>query len=162
GSNNATVTVGKGIRVTGAVVGRTIKLRKEAMPDSLFCLLLKGGSGTLFCQAVTLPVVSVVQLPPVQVIPGTTTVKVPQKGSTSPIPAGAYGDLRIGSRAVLVLAGGSYVFKSIKVNSRGQLLCAAPCQVGVANTVKVKSKAVLGGTSGTRAEAVRVNVAKTS
>jgi hypothetical protein len=89
-------------------------------------------------------------------------VKVPKKGSTSPAPAGAYGDLRIGSQATLVLAGGSYVFKSIRVNSRGQLLCADTCQIGVAGTVKIQSNGMLGGTNGTRAEAIRVSVAKTS
>jgi hypothetical protein len=162
GSNNATTTVGKNVRVTGAVVGRTIKLRQGALPESLFCLLLKGGSSTLLCQAVTLPVVNVAQLPPVQVVPGSTTVKVPKKGSTSPRPAGAYGDLRIGARGTLVLAGGTYVFKSIRVNSRGQLLCAAACEIGVAGTVRLRSNAILGGTGGTRAEAVRVNVASTS
>ena len=47
GSNNGTTTIGKGVRVTGAVVGRTIELRQNAVPDSLFCLLLKGGSSTL-------------------------------------------------------------------------------------------------------------------
>jgi hypothetical protein len=162
GSNDGTTTVGKKVRVAGSVVGRTIKLRKNALPDSLFCLLLKGGSSTLTCQAVTLPVVNASQLPPVQVVAGTMDVKVPKKGSTSPAPAGAYGDLRIGSQATLVLAGGSYVFKSIRVNSRGQLLCADTCQIGVAGTVKIQSNGMLGGTNGTRAEAIRVSVAKTS
>jgi len=162
GSNNGTATLGKKVRVDGSVVGRTIKLREDAFPGSLFCLLLKGGSSTLMCQAVTLPLVTPAQLPPVQVVPGTMDVKVPKKGSTSPAPAGAYGDLKIGSRATLILAGGTYVFKSIRVNSRGQLLCAAACQIGVANTVKIQSNAILGGTNGTRAEAIRVNVAKTS
>src|SRR5262245_16162104 len=162
GSNDGTTTVGKKVRVAGSVVGRTIKLRKNALPDSLFCLLLKGGSSALTCQAVTLPVMNASQLPPVQVVAGTMDVKVPKKGSTSPAPAGAYGDLRIGSQATLVLAGGSYVFKSIRVNSRGQLLCADTCQIGVAGTVKIQSNGMLGGTNGTRAEAIRVSVAKAS
>jgi hypothetical protein len=162
GSNDSTTTVGKQVRVDGAVVGKTIKLRKGALPESLFCLLLKGGSSTLLCQAVTLPVMNAAELPPVQVIPGTTKIKVPKKQSTSPAPAGAYGKLRIGSGGILVLAGGTYVFKSIQVDSQGQLLCRAACEIGVADTVKIKSKAVLGGTGGTRAEAIRVNVAKTS
>ena len=61
-----------------------------------------------------------------------------------------------------LLAGGTFVFKSIQVGSQGQLLCADACQIGVADTVQLKSKAVLGGTGGTRAEEIRVNVAKTS
>jgi hypothetical protein len=162
GSNNGTTIVGQGVRVAGAVVGRTIKLRKNALPDSLFCLLLKGSSGTLQCQAVTLPIVSTAQLPPVQVVPGTMNVTIPSESSHSPAPAGAYGKLKIGSRATLVLAGGTYVFRSIRVNSRGQLLCAAPCQIGVADTMKIQSRGIVGGTSGTRAESIRVNVAKTS
>ena len=162
GSNDGTATVGTNVRVAGAVVGRTIKLRDGALPDSLFCLLLQGAVSTMTCQAVTLPVVNASQLPPVQVVPGTTTIRIPKGNSTSPIPAGAYGALRVASRGVLVLAGGTYVFKSIRVDSRGQVLCAAACQIGVAGTVKVRSNAVLGGTGGTRAEAVRVNVAKSS
>jgi hypothetical protein len=162
GSNNGTTTVGQGVRVAGAVVGRTIRLRQNALPDSLFCLLLRGGSATLMCQAVTLPIVDASQLPPVQVVPGTMNVSIPSNGSTSPAPPGAYGNLRIGSRGTLVLAGGTYVFRSIRVNSRGQLLCAAACQVGVAGTVRIQSRGVLGGTRGIRAEAIRVNVARTS
>ena len=162
GSNDGTASVGKGVRVAGAVVGRTIRLRKGALPDSLFCLLLRSDASTMTCQAVTLPVVNASQLPPVQVAPGTTAIQVPTGGSTSPIPEGAYGNLRVASRGVLVLAGGTYVFRSIRVDSRGQLLCAAACQIGVADTVRVRSNAVLGGTGGTRAEAIRVNVARTS
>jgi hypothetical protein len=162
GSNNGTATVGKNVRVAGAVVGRTIKLRKDALPDELFCLLLEGAVSTMTCQAVTLPVVSASQLPPVQVVPGTTDIRIPKGGSTSPIPAGAYGDVRVAPRGVLVLAGGTYVFKSINVNPRGQLLCAAACRIGVANRVRIRSNAVLGGTGGTRAEAIRVNIARTS
>ena len=162
GSNNGTTTVGEGVRVTGAVVGRTVKLRKNALPDSLFCLILLQNGSTMSCQAVTPPVVSAAQLPPLQVIAGTLKIKIPKNGSTSPIPAGAYGDLRIASHGTLVLAGGTYVFKSIQVNSRGQLLCASACEIGVAGTVKVKSNATLGGTGGTHAEDIRVNVAKVS
>jgi hypothetical protein len=162
GSNNGTATVGQGVRVAGAIVGRTVKLRKNALPDSLFCLILLSNGSTLTCQALTLPVVSAAQLPPVQVVAGTMKIKIPKMGSTSPIPAGAYGDLRIASHGTLVLAGGTYVFKSIRVNSRGQLLCADACQIGVAGTVTVQSSATLGGTGGTRAEEIRVNVAKVS
>jgi hypothetical protein len=162
GSNNGTTTVGKNVRVAGDVVGRTITLRKGALPDALFCLLLRGAASTMTCQAVTLPVVNASQLPPVQVVAGTMDVRVPSDGSTSPIPAGAYGDVRVAPRGVLILAGGTYVFKSINVNPRGQLLCAAACQIGVADRVRIRSNAMLGGTGGTRAEAIRVNVAKTS
>jgi hypothetical protein len=162
GSNNGTATVGKNVLVAGSVVGRTIKLRSGAKPDSLFCLLLQGKVSNQACQAVTLPVVNTTDLPGVQVIPGTTPVKVPQGSSTSPIPAGAYGKVMVRSNATLMLAGGTFVFKSIQVGSRGQLLCADACQIGVADTVRLKPNAVMAGTSGTRAEQVRVNVAKTS
>jgi hypothetical protein len=162
GSNSGAMTVGKNVRIAGAVVGQTITLRQGALPDELFCLLLQGAPSTLTCQAATFPVVSASQLPPVQVVPGTVDLRVPKKGSTSPIPAGAYRDVRVGQRGTLVLAGGTYVFRSIRVASRGQLLCAAACQLGVANTVQVRANAVLGGTGGTRAEAIRVNVASTS
>ena len=162
GSNNGTATVGKNVLVAGSVVGRIIKLRSGAKPSALFCLLLQGKVSNQTCQAVTLPVVSTVQLPPVQVVPGSMLVKVPKGSSTSPIPAGAYGKVKVASNATLMLAGGTYVFKSILVGSNGQLVCADACEIGVADTVKLKSKAVLGGTGGTRAEQIRVNVAKTS
>jgi hypothetical protein len=162
GSNNGSMTVGKNVRIAGAVVGPTITLRQGALPDSLFCLLLQGAPSTLTCQAATFPVVNASQLPPVQVVPGTTDLRVPQGGSTSPFPAGAYRDVRVHARGTLVLAGGAYVFRSIRVAPRGQLLCAAACQLGVANTVRVRANAILGGTRGTRAEAIRVNVASTS
>ena len=162
GSNNGTATVGKNVLVAGSVVGRIIKLRSGAKPSALFCLLLQGKVSNQACQAVTLPVVSTVQLPPVQVVPGSMLVKVPKSSSTSPIPAGAYGKVKVASNATLLLAGGTYVFKSILVGSNGQLVCADACEIGVADTVKLKSKAVLGGTGGTRAEQIRVNVAKTS
>jgi hypothetical protein len=160
-SNDATTIIGQGVLVAGSVVGRIIKARKGAQANSLFCLLLKGKS-PLSCQAVTLPIVSTAQLPPVQVVPGTGKVKVPKGNSTSPIPAGAYGDVRVGSGGVLVLAGGTYVFKSIQLAPKGQLSCAAPCQIGVARTVKVKSNARLGGSNGTRPEQVRVNIGRTA
>jgi hypothetical protein len=162
GSNNGTATVGQNVRVAGSVVGRIVKLRSGALPDSLFCLLLQGKVSNQSCQAVTLPVVSPAALPPVQVIPGTMPVKIPKGSSTSPIPAGAYGKVKVASNATLVLAGGTYVVKSIQVGSQGQLLCADACEIGVADTVTLKSNAVLGGTGGTRAEQIRVNVAKTS
>ncbi len=162
GSNAGTMTVGQNVRIAGTVVGQTITLRKGALPDELFCLLLKGAPSTMTCQAATFPVVSASQLPAVQVVPGTTDLRVPRGGSTSPIPAGAYANVRVASHGTLVLAGGTYVFRSIRVGARGQLLCAAACQLGVANTVQVRANAILGGTSGTRAEAVRVNVARTS
>jgi hypothetical protein len=88
-------------------------------------------------------------------------ITIPNRGSTSPIPSGAYGNLRVGARGTVVLAGGAYVFQSIRVKGRGQLLCASACQIGVAGMVRIGSNAVLGGTGGTRAAAVRVNVART-
>jgi hypothetical protein len=159
-SNDATTIIGQGVRVVGSVVGRTIKSRSGAQAESLFCLLLKGTS-SLSCQPVTLPLVSTAQLPPVQVVPGTAAVRVPAGSSRSALPAGAYGDLRVGSSGGIVLAGGTYVFRSIRLASRAQLSCAAPCQIGVANTVRVQSRAALGGGTGTRADQVRVNVART-
>jgi len=162
GSNNGTATVGQNVLVVGSVVGRIIKLRSGAKPASLFCQLLQGKVSNQACQAVTLPIVNTADLPPVQVIPGTTPVKIPKGSSTSPQPPGAYGKVMVRSNATLVLAGGTYVVKSIQVGSRGQLLCADACQIGVADTVTLKPNAVLGGTGGTRAQQIRVNVAKTS
>jgi hypothetical protein len=106
GSNDGTVIVGKRVLVVGSVAGRTIRVRQQARTGSLFCLLLDAPAG-LACDAVTLPLVNPALLPPVQVTPGTTVLRVPPRGSTSPIPAGAYGNIRIGPRGQLVLAGGT-------------------------------------------------------
>src|SRR5262245_60608600 len=56
-SNDATATIGRRVPVVGTVVGRTIRSRKGAQADSLFCLLLRGTS-SLSCQPVTLPLMS--------------------------------------------------------------------------------------------------------
>jgi len=162
GSNSGTTTVGKNVLVAGAVVGQTIMLRKDALTDSLFCLLLRGATSTAACQAATFPVVNASLLPPVQVVPGTATLSVPKGGSTSPIPPGAYGAVKVASQGTLTLAGGTYVFKSIRIGSRGKLVCADACQMGVAGQVTVRSNALLGGTGGTRPEQIRVNIAKIS
>lgn len=159
GSNDGTVIVGKRVLVVGSVAGRTIRVRQQARTGSLFCLLLDAPAG-LACDAVTLPLVNPALLPPVQVTPGTTVLRVPPRGSTSPIPAGAYGNVRIGPRGQLVLAGGTYAVRSIRIQPRGELLCAAPCRIGVAETVRLQPDALLGGTDGTRADQVRVEVAR--
>jgi hypothetical protein len=59
-----------------------------------------------------------------------------------------------------VLAGGTYAVRSIRIQPRGELLCAAPCRIGVAETVRLQPDALLGGTDGTRADQVRVEVAR--
>jgi hypothetical protein len=160
GSNDGTTTIGRGVRVSGAGVGRVVRLRKGSQADEYFCLLSEGRAGVP-CQALPLPVVATTDLPPVQLIPGATQVKVPKRSSTAPVPSGAYGDVRIRERGTLTLAGGRYVFDSIRIAERGQLLCAAPCELGVSRYVRLRSRARLAGNPGVRSEAVRVNVART-
>jgi len=159
GSNDGTTTVGKDVRVSDAVVGRTIRLRNGAMPGSLFCLLLESGATGLACQAVGLPVFDGTLLPSVQVSPGSTAINIPPRGRTSPIPAGNYGKLNIRSGGLLRLAGGSYTFRSINVGPRAQLLCTAACDIGVAGAVRTQDRSTLAGEGGTPAGQVRLNIA---
>jgi hypothetical protein len=159
GSNNATATIGTNVRVTGAIVGRTIRLRRRAMPSELYCLLLQSDRSGLACQAVGLPVFDGSLLPGVQVNPGRMGISIPKNGTTAPIPAGDYGRVKIRSGGVLRLAGGSYSFRSINVGPRAQLLCLSPCEIGVADSVTTQKRATLGG-SGTPAEGVRLRIAR--
>ena len=158
GSNDGTTTVGKDVRVNGAVVGRTIRLRNGAMPGDLFCLLLESGATGLACQAVGLPVFDGTLLPSVQVSPGSTAINIPPRGRTSPIPAGNYGKLNIRSGGVLRLEGGSYTFRSINVGPRAQLLCTGACDIGVAGAVRTQERSTLAGDGGAPA-AMRLNIA---
>lgn len=160
GSNDGTVTVGENVRVTGAVAGRTIRLRDRTMTNDLYCLLLQSRGGQA-CQAVTLPVIDAGLLPGVQVNPGSMAISIPKRGTTSPIPAGDYGNLRIRSGGVLRLAGGSYTFRSINVGPRAQLRCLAACDIGVADSVTTQERATLGGANGVPAEAVLIRIART-
>ena len=161
GSNGGRVLVGQDTPVLGAVVGPRVTMRKDARAGSLFCLLLEGPGGGA-CQAVTFPVVDPALLLPVQVVPGTTPLRVPSKGSTSPVAPGAYADVRIGSRGLLVFAGGTYAVRSIRIQPRGQLLCQEPCRIGVMERVRLQPRAMLAGTARTRPSQVHVDVALTS
>jgi hypothetical protein len=158
GSNGGRVLVGKDTPVLGAVAGPRVTLRKDARAGSLFCLLLEGPGGGA-CQAVTIPLVPTAQLPAVQVVPGTVSLRVPPKGRRSPVAPGAYADVRIGPRGLLVLAGGTYAVRSIRIQPRGQLLCQDACRIGVANRVRLQPRAVL---TGTRPSDVHVDVARTA
>lgn len=160
GSNDGTVTVGRDVRVTGAVVGRTIRFRPNTTASEAYCLLLENGPGGLSCQAVTLPVIASGLLPAVQVTPGATAINVTRGSSTSPLPAGAYGNVRVRSRGQLRLAGGTYAFRSLNLASRASLTCLDACNIGVANRVRVRSRASLGGGSGVAVRNVRVSIAR--
>ncbi len=160
GSNNGTVTVGRNVRVRGAVVGRTIRFRRNAAANAAYCLLLENGPGGLACQAVTLPVVPGGLLPAVQVVPGSMRINVTAGSSTSPLPAGAYGRVRVRSRGQLRLAGGNYAFRSLELASRSSLVCLGACNIGVANRVRVRSRAGLRGGNGVPARDVRISIAR--
>jgi hypothetical protein len=160
GSNDGTVTVGQDVRVTGAVVGRTIRFRKNTAANEAYCLLLENGPGGLSCQAVTLPVIATGLLPGVQVVPGSTRINVTSGSSTSPLPAGAYGNVRVRSRGQLRLAGGTYAFRSLDLASRASLVCLAAFHIGVANRVRVRSRASLSGGSGVAVRNVRLSIAR--
>ena len=160
GSNNGTVTVGRDVRITGAAVGRIIRFRPNTAASEAYCLLLENGPGGLSCQAVTLPVIASGLLPAVQVVPGSTAITVTRGSSTSPLPADAYGNVRVRARGQLRLAGGTYAFRSLNLASRASLVCLDACNIGVANRVRVRSRASLGGGAGVAVRNVRLSVAR--
>jgi hypothetical protein len=157
GANRGTVTLRRGARVAAGVVADTVRIAPGASAASLRCRLLLGRA-RFACEALAGPVVDVTVLPLVQVLPGAAGVRVPRGGRAAPLAAGAYADVRVGSHAVLVLAGGDYAVRRITLAPRAQLACAAPCRIAVQDRVLLRPRAVLGPAAGVAPTAVRVDV----
>jgi hypothetical protein len=157
GANRGSVRLGAGVRVAGSVAADTIRIGPSVRAGSLFCRLATGPR-RLTCGALTVPVVDVATLPLVQVVSGAADVRVPAGAATAPLAAGAYGAVRVGPRGRLLLAGGSYAFRSIGIAPRGRLLCAAPCRLSVEENVVLGSHALLGAAAPLDAHAVRLDV----
>ena len=157
GANRGTVTLGAGTRVAGTVAADTIRVRRGARAGDYFCRLMEG-STAVPCGTLTVPVVDVATLSLVQVVPGAAEVRVPARAVTAPLAPGAYGAVKIGAHGRLLLAGGSYAFRSIAIASRARLLCAAPCRLAVQERVVLSSSARLGVAAPLDARAVRIDV----
>jgi hypothetical protein len=110
------------------------------------------------CQAVSVPIVDPANLGLVQVLPGAANIDLRPGRRTSALPAGSYGTVRVGARAFLVLAGGTYTFESIRLGTRSRLLCAADCRLGVEGRVRLARTARIGTTTSEGSVAVRLEV----
>jgi hypothetical protein len=157
GANRGTLRLGAGARVEAAVAADTIRIGSRARAESLFCRLLVGRV-RVSCESLSLPLVDTRALRIVQVVPGGAEVRVPARASAAPLVAGAYGEVRVGRRGRLLLAGGRYELQSIALARRSRLQCAAPCEVAVLERVMVGKEARLGAAAPLDARAVRIDV----
>jgi len=157
GANRGTVRLGQAARIDASVVADTIRVTAGARAGSMFCRLVVGPA-RFGCAALSAPIVDVSELSIVQVIPGAAEVRVPARAETAPLLAGAYGDVRVGARGRLLLAGGDYAVRAITIAAGGRLLCAAACRIAVEDRVLLRGRALLGAAAPLDANAVEVSV----
>ena len=150
GANRGTVRLGSAARVGGSVVADTIRVAAGARAGGMFCRLVVGPA-RFGCATLSAPIVDVSELSIVQVIPGAAEVRVPAGVGTAPLLAGAYGDVHVGTRGRLLLAGGDYAVRAITIAAGGRLLCAAACRIAVEERVVLRSRALLGAAAPPRA-----------
>jgi hypothetical protein len=166
------LTLGADVRVAGAVAADTIRLGAGADANRFFCRFVTarpfgrvvggpvtGGGPLPACRAFTPPLVAPTALPAPAVVPGTSALRVPRRTGTAPLPAASYGDVRVGTGALLQLAGGEYAVRSIRIAPGGRVVCTAPCHVGVAERVVLGANGELGAANGVRVDMVRIDVA---
>ncbi len=173
GAVTGEVRLAPGVRVQGRVAGDVVRLGSGTKVGRLFCRLVSGGpfghgvvggpgveGGAIpGCAVLVLPLVDPALLPPVQVSPGPTEVRVPPRTGTAPIPAGQYADVLVGAGSLLQLAGGTYEVGSIQVGRDARLVCIADCRISVLNGVRLRRGAELGAAVPLRASKVRLDVA---
>jgi hypothetical protein len=157
GANRGTVTLRPHAAVAGSVLGDTIALAGLNRVGALFCTFVRGPL-RFGCTTLVGPVVDVSRLAFVQVRPGAGDVEVPSRTSTAPLPPGAYGRVSVGSRARLMLAGGTYELRALDVAARGNVLCAAGCRLRVRERVRLGRRAVLSSVAPLEATQLRVDV----
>ena len=157
GANVGTVILGRGVMVAGSVAADTIRLVRSARAGQLFCVVIEGPR-KFSCQTVSVPIIDPANLGLVQVLPGAANIDLRPRQRTAPLPAGSYGTVRVGARAFLVLAGGTYTFESIRLRTRSRLLCAADCRLGVEGRVRLGRAAHVGTTTSEGTVSVRIEV----
>lgn len=135
GTNAGDVTVRAGTRIEGALAGETLVLRRGTRATALYCVQVQGGRKD--CQRLPDPVVDNTTLPVVQVSPGNESVTLRRRARRVPLDAGRYRDVRVGSGAELMLAGGAYSFRSLDLDPRARLVCVTACQVSVRTSVSI-------------------------
>src|SRR5579875_2908965 len=121
GANVGTVTIGAGARVA----------------RRLFCLFLDGTTSTQCRAAVTVPLVAPAALPPVTAAPGRIAVRVAAGRIAGPLGPGAYGRVHLGGHAGLLLTGGTYALRALRLGRHAELVCAAACRIAVLDPVRL-------------------------
>lgn len=159
GSVEGTVRLGREARVTNVVAGPTVRLGRDSRTGRLFCHLVSGPPALPLCNAFTDPLLDPALLMPVPVVPGTVDLRLAPRTGTAPVPAGSFGDVRIGAGSVLQLSGGAYAARSLRIGRGARLVCATDCRIGVLGPVRLRRGAELGATSPMRANTVRVDIA---
>ncbi|HEV7735008.1 MAG TPA: hypothetical protein VGR62_22755 [Candidatus Binatia bacterium] len=142
GTNAGDVTLRRRASVEGSVGGEDIILRRGSrVSTALFCVQVQGG--TKDCQRLPDPIVESVNLPVVQVSPGSENVTLRPRARRVPLEAGRWRDIRLSPHAELMLAGGVYSFRSLFVGRGSKLVCLAPCQIDVRGDVALGRRAQL-------------------
>jgi hypothetical protein len=135
--------VGAGTKVTGTAAANTITLGKNALVSGgLFCGTVDGSTDA--CMAFPSPLVTTPTIVLVGAPSNSDVSAAKRSKSTTPLPFGVWGALRVGGAAEMTLAGGTYQFESIDVAARGKLLCRAACDVTVRGRVFIGQATQLG------------------
>jgi hypothetical protein len=163
GTLGGTVRLGRATRVAGTAVAPVLLVGRSAHVDRAFCGLARGPTALPACRAFTSPAVDPALLTPVVAIPGTNDLTLRRHTVIPPVTPGTYGDIAVGAGALLQLAGGDYVARSIRIARAGGLTCVngAVCRIAVAEDVVLRRHAAIGAASSGRAETVRIDVAGT-
>lgn len=161
GSVGGEVRLGREVRVANVVAGPTVHLGLASRTGTLFCHFVSGPPTLPLCNAFTDPLVAPALLVPVAPVPGTTDLRLPPHTGTAPVPAGSFGDVRVGAGSVLQLSGGAYAVRSLRIGRQGRVVCTSDCRIGVLGPVRLRRGAELGAASPQRARTARVDIAAT-
>jgi hypothetical protein len=160
GANVGTLFIGPGARVGGNVAAFSIRLAKGArVARRVFCLFLDGTTSVQCRGPVSVPLVPAAALPPVVAAPGRTPVRVAAERIAGPMAAGAYGRVRLGAHAGLLLSGGTYTLRALRLGPHAELVCAAACRIEVLDTVRLSASAQVGPAPGLADTAVEIDIA---
>jgi hypothetical protein len=164
------LTLGRGVRVNGTAAADVIRMRAGSSARRLLCRFVRAaGAGAVAgpvvdgapvpaCRELPRPLVDAALLPPVQVVPGPSDLRVPRRTGTAPIAAGTFRNVVAGPGALLQLAGGTYVARSLRVARSARVVCLDACRI-VTSRVRVAPGAQLGAEATLGAERVLLEVA---
>lgn len=154
-----TLTLGTHARVSGSAAGPTIAAGRGARAIAgFYCTTLTGGDGDT-CQTLPNPLIATPTIVLVGPAGNTDVTAAKRSKSTSPLAAGTYGALTLGTASQVLLAGGAYQFESITLGARAKLLCRAACDVTVRGRVQAAQATQLGAGDGVAPASVIFRIA---